>query len=229
MKLTVSNPFDTAYKKLDDVIVFDDIIPPVYQDWLLLCANNPDLAWYRKDKAITDIPDFIDDPRNGFANLHYLYEIEYGDKSHCSTLTNGFMPLALQFREALSAECLLRMRINAVPAMGSNQVQMPHIDSYVPNSWNVIYYLNDTDGDTIIYNERTQDAFEYLAMVSKDTWTEKQRVTPKKGRAVAFKGDLFHSSSYPTKEPRLVVNINVSEKTPTDPRTSYNPNYGNIT
>lgn len=66
-------------------------------------------------------------------------------------------------------------------------------------------------------------------MVSKDTWTEKQRVTPKKGRAVAFKGDLFHSSSYPTKEPRLVVNINVSEKTPTDPRTSYNPNYGNIT
>ena len=64
MKLTVSNPFDTAYKKLDDVIVFENIIPPVYQDWLLLCANNPDLAWYRKDNAITDIPEFIGDARN---------------------------------------------------------------------------------------------------------------------------------------------------------------------
>jgi hypothetical protein len=106
---------------------------------------------------------------------------------------------------------------------------MPHIDSYVPNSWNVIYYLNDTDGDTIIYNERTQDAFEYPAMVDKDAWTEKQRITPKKGRAVAFKGDLFHSSSYSTLNPRLVVNINVSEKTPTDIRSSYNPNYGNLT
>jgi len=192
-----------------DVIVFDKIIPSTYQNWLFTLANDSDLTWYRRDKSTIDIPKFVNDPRNGFVNLHHLYEIENDQESYCSKLTYGFMPLALQFFEALGAKQLLRMRINSVPAMGSNQVQMPHVDSFIPNCWNIIYYLNDTDGDTIIYNERTQNSSEFISFLSKDTWTEKQRVTPKKGRAVAFKGDLFHSSSYPTKEPRFVVNINV--------------------
>jgi hypothetical protein len=29
---------------------------------------------------------------------------------------------------------------------------MPHIDSFFPH-WNAIYYVNDSDGDTVIFNE----------------------------------------------------------------------------
>ena len=36
MKLTIENPFDTFYKKAKDVIVFDDIIPEVYQNLSLI-------------------------------------------------------------------------------------------------------------------------------------------------------------------------------------------------
>ena len=92
MKLTVNNPF--KQHSLDqDVIIFEDVIPEVYQNWLLDCINNPDLRWHRKDRAISDL--FENDPRNGFCNFHYLYEIEQGE---LSTLCNAFMPLALQFR-----------------------------------------------------------------------------------------------------------------------------------
>lgn len=218
MKLTVNNPFDTFYKSADDVIVFDDVISEVYQNWLLDCIKNQDLKWHRKDHAISDL--CVDDPRNGFCNFHYLYEIE---QRELSTLTNAFMPLALQFRDLLKAECLLRMRVNCTPSWYQNQVQLPHIDSYVKNSWNVIYYLDESNGDTVIYNERTQDHREYVNYVKNDVWTVKQTVPPKKGRAVAFKGDLFHSSTLPVGTWRPVVNINVSEKAPSDPTYAYSP------
>ena len=91
-----------------------------------------------------------------------------------------------------------------------NVTQLPHIDSYVPDSWNVIYYMDDSDGDTVIYNERTLNDYDYNKYLKEDNFTEKVRVTPKKGRAVAFKGDLFHASTTPSKTWRPVVNINIS-------------------
>ena len=51
----------------------------------------------------------------------------------------------------------------------------------------------------------------YSYGLSKNIWNIKKRVTPKKGRAVAFKSDLFHSSSYSKDKSRFIVNINVCE------------------
>jgi len=186
MKFTVQSPFKTQFNNMKDVIVFDDIIPPVYQNWLIDCIKNPDLKWMIKDNAISDL--FEDDPRNGYCNFHYLYEVEQGE---LSPLCNAFMPLALQFRDKLKAESLLRMRVNHVPAWCSSIIQLPHVDSYVKNSWNVVYYIDNSNGDTIIYNERTQDPQQYVELAKQDKFTEMTRVSPKKGRAVAFKGDLF--------------------------------------
>ncbi len=219
MKFTVQSPFKTQFNNMQDVIVFDDIIPPVYQNWLIDCIKNPDLKWMIKDNAISDL--FEDDPRNGYCNFHYLYEVEQGE---LSPLCNAFMPLALQFRDKLKAESLLRMRVNHVPAWCSNIIQLPHVDSYVKNSWNVVYYIDNSNGDTIIYNERTQDPQQYVELAKQDNFTEMTRVSPKKGRAVAFKGDLFHSSTTPVGTWRPVVNINLAEQPPTANDIIYNPN-----
>ena len=79
MKFTVQSPFKTQFNNMKDVIVFDDIIPPVYQNWLIDCIKNPDLKWMIKDNAISDL--FEDDPRNGYCNFHYFYEVEQGELS----------------------------------------------------------------------------------------------------------------------------------------------------
>jgi len=209
------------YNNLDDVIIFDDVIPETYQDWLLLYVKRDDITWSRKDFAISDLPEHKNDPRNGFANFIKLYQIdgvldlknfeEHGIKKESSNLKEFFMPLVFYFVEKLKINFLIRMRINAVPVMGTNLIQLPHVDNHYPTSWNIIYYLNDTDGDTIIYNEKAHNEEEVIHMTYKDDWTIKKRISPKKGRAVAFKGNLFHSSSLPTTQPRFVVNINVCE------------------
>ena len=89
-------------------------------------------------------------------------------------------------------------------------MQLPHVDSYFKNAWNVIYYIDDSNGDTVIYNERASERHEYMSLVQQDQWTVKERVSPKKGRAVAMKGDLFHSSTLPKGVWRPVVNMVVN-------------------
>ena len=212
----------STYDNLDDIIVFDDIIPPVYQDWLFNLIDRPSFLWSRCDAVVNENPKFLNDKRNGFANVCSLYHTEgvldlmtmeeQGDvKSKDTLLLNCFFPLLLQFIKPLNVKFLMRVRVRATPAMEENIIQLPHIDYLTPNTWNIVYYLNDTDGDTVIYNERSSDPHECESLLLKDVWTIKQRVSPKKGRAVAFKGDLFHSSSYSKDKSRFIVNINVCE------------------
>jgi hypothetical protein len=68
-----------------------------------------------------------------------------------------------------------------------------HIDSDTPHIV-CLYYVNDTDGDTFIY----------------DIDKKLRRISPKKNRAVVFDGSLYHASSLPTKNKRIIININVA-------------------
>ena len=213
----------STYDSLEDIIVFDDVISLAYQDWLLKKVDSPSFNWRRSDQAVNTSAKFFGDTRNGFMNTCPIFVgnfnlITFEEESrennfhHPDGLLNCFFPLLLEFAEPLGVKSLKRMRINAIPAMGNNDIRFPHVDYIRPNFWNVIYYFNDTDGDTVIYNERSNSVDQHDFLLSKDVWTIKQRVSPKKGRAVAFKGDLFHSASCPKNKSRLVLNINFSEK-----------------
>ena len=74
-------------------------------------------------------------------------------------------------------------------------VDTPHIDINHRKHLVALYYVCDSDGDTIIYNERSKS----------ETYTIKQRVTPKQGRMVIFDGTLFH-----TAENNLFIQLDVS-------------------
>jgi hypothetical protein len=72
----------------------------------------------------------------------------------------------------------------------------PHIDS-LNNHLVLLYYVNDSDGDTIIFD--LDDKTKKLASIS-----------PKKGRLVVFNGEHYHASSPPTKfDSRIVINTNI--------------------
>ena len=68
-----------------------------------------------------------------------------------------------------------------------------HIDS-TENYTSMIYYINDSDGDTFINKVETQ------------------RITPKANTAVIFPSNWWHASSNPTKGKRIVINY-VAEMT----------------
>ena len=72
-------------------------------------------------------------------------------------------------------------------------------DDNILKRTNLLYYVNDSDGDTILYED--------------DKKTVLTRVSPKKGKLLLFSGDIPHCSSSPTKSlKRVVINVNVSDE-----------------
>ena len=89
--------------------------------------------------------------------------------------------------EIIQGRAFIQLSNNQTP------IHPPHIDFPEPH-WVCLYYVNDSDGDTIFYGE--------------DQKTEIKRVSPKKGRIAFFEGSIYHSASVPTKNHRIIVNIN---------------------
>ena len=92
-------------------------------------------------------------------------------------------------------------------------VDLPHIDIYSRKHLVCLYYVCDSDGDTIIYNEREREISneDYTTVKERVTpnLTIKQRVTPKQGRVVLFDGWLMHTAEQPINNVRCIVNYNL--------------------
>ena len=69
-----------------------------------------------------------------------------------------------------------------------------------------VYYINNSDGDTIIYDQtitNTPGGSNDVAL------TEHMRVKPTRGRIVMFDGSRYHCSSQPTINYRCIINFDL--------------------
>ena len=73
----------------------------------------------------------------------------------------------------------------------SPKVHPPHKDMTIPH-WVCLYYVNDSDGDTIFYDNNKNEI---------------KRVSPKKGRMAFFDGSILHSGSTPQNTHRAIINF----------------------
>tara|TARA_Y100000592_G_scaffold74817_1_gene116751 strand:+ start:475 stop:1101 length:627 start_codon:yes stop_codon:yes gene_type:complete len=79
----------------------------------------------------------------------------------------------------------------------------PHIDCEKSDGFtdiSCIYYVNDSDGPTVLYNEYSADNPKKLTVFKK--------IPPKKGRLLAFHSNRYHTSSSPRRsEYRNILNM----------------------
>lgn len=86
---------------------------------------------------------------------------------------------------------LYRIKCNMVTRGIDTAPHVPHLDRYTPHTV-MIYYVNDSDGDTIIFDGQEQIS-----------------VAPQKGKYVIFDGNLKHCGTSPIKHNhRLLINFN---------------------
>ena len=89
---------------------------------------------------------------------------------------------------------ILRAKANLLSRERETCTHPPHIDDSKPHIA-LIYYVNDSDGDTHFYEKGK------LA----------RTVSPKKGSAVMFKGHIYHASASPVENRfRVVINYNLA-------------------
>jgi hypothetical protein len=114
------------------------------------------------------------------------------------------IPTQIKNKFGIDVKNILRMRVNFMTPLGLDPMlyTTPHIDTNLKDCKIFIYYINDSDGDTVIFDEFFQNSYNF------DKKTINKRITPKKGRACIFDASRYHAASFPSKKVRAVININ---------------------
>jgi hypothetical protein len=168
--------------------IIDDFLPEdVYQD-ILREINGVDFPWFYKEHS-----SFTGDNVPQFVHIFYV-ENEVNSSSF-----QLVVPLITMFelKTDYKIELINRAKANLLvdkPYKKENLKKTIHKDMNDKGYISLLYYVEDSDGDTIIY--------------SKDKKKEVNRVSPRANRAFIFKGDEWHNATPPKKhQTRKIINI----------------------
>ena len=203
---------------IDEIYVFDDIIEKPYQELIketLIGGDNPptvdkvedSFPWY----YISDITDALHETifqgRFGFCHQYVTPEDGIVSKFHSlfiGLIENSCKKLKIKKVDLLNGRSFLSTPTN-IP---KDDVDTPHVDMVAPH-FVMLYYVCDSDGDTIIYNEKTK--FDDCYPDPKMNYTIKKKVSPKQGRVVLFDGRHYHTAEQPNHNLRCIVNYDLRD------------------
>ena len=134
------------------------------------------------------------------------------DGKPTSTLGESLNLIAMMLldnvNEKLKSICRIRLGLHNISPV--NQIGGIHVDENFDHRV-AIFYLNDSDGDTYIYNEQyvpnnkqNYDWHQYFNNIVLKT-TIMEQSTPKENKLICFDGKNYHSSRNPTNTARRVV------------------------
>lgn len=186
------------------MIIIDNFLPKEYYNQLLNIIMSGEFDWYHSHNTITqplcgkNVKEstqfnhsfFInDEPKNFFDLIEPMY-------------------FALE-EHGLKPKHIYRTKANMLmkePDYPDDTYHGPHPDHPIPNTLTMVYYLNDSDGDTFVFEENYLENLNFEEKL--DELKIEQRITPKANRAIIFDATQLHASSPPRETYRRVV-INV--------------------
>ena len=206
----------------DKIIIIDDFIEKDYQEKIkvaLLGAENHtglQFPWYYIED-VTAAYENHSQHRPGLSHQYVMLPDELTGEEDVqldyhkvgttmSEYHKLFIPMLQRvgFKFGLSDVKVLQGRsFLQFPVNTDGTIDSPHIDIIGSIDYIVaLYYVCDSDGDTVIYKEREENP--------EGKYTVKERVTPKKGRLVIFDGALYHAAEQPiNSNTRCIVNYNL--------------------
>ena len=175
--------------------IYDNIVPPQIQIFLDHWIHNT-----VKFKNFKGFPLYYNshltsknqsyDP--GFTNMFLCDWYNSLGKDSASLLTPLYY---LSYNLKFIITKILQGRVFLQTPRGNIDPQPPHVDRKDPH-FVCLYYVNDSDGNTIFYNNNKEII---------------KSISPKKGRIVLFDGSILHSGSHPKNTTRTVININFNK------------------
>ena len=166
--------------------VIDNCIPEEMQNEMLsICTSTILPLSYNKYTTSPHAKRIL----RGFGHLFLAYE---------GTLSPYADALSKPAKTVLPDKDLVRGRLFLQLPVQTNEIGEYHVD-FQRDHLTMIYYVNDTDGDTIIFNEKKLNG----------KYTIKKRIQPKANRLVLFKGEFVHTGCSPSKTAnRILINSN---------------------
>lgn len=194
---------------MDKTRVFSDLLPIGYANQIENDMLSTQVPWY----YINDVTNKNYGCNSGFVHVAY----DFGNEP--STWYPFLKPITYQIESVTghSIRQLLRIRVGLLTRTLEPQYQYntPHLDFLMPH-YTACYYVNDSDGDTVLFNQVRSDMntneisdSTVIDYVSKTNFTIEQKCTPRKNSLCVFDGWRFHSSTKPRDSARrIVITIN---------------------
>ena len=206
----------------DEIIIFDDFIEKDYQEKIKnelfgSREKGTEFPWYYIEDVTAAYSDesqhrpglshqYVNLPKEWVEETDEPLNTDLLGKVH-SEYHNLFIPMLQKvgFKLGLTSVRVLQGRsFLQFPLNTDGTIDTAHIDIEEDINFMVaLYYVCDSDGDTVIYNEREE--------LPNEKYTIKESVTPKQGRMVIFDGRLYHAAKQPiNSNTRCVVNYNLA-------------------
>jgi hypothetical protein len=193
----------TLILKIAMISIYEDVLPIGLFDLLTNAVISDEMPWfYSPNSAYGDL---IEDNSLDQGNLYHL-------AFSTSTLPSPLAPICNYIiqgclKDKFKHFQVFRARLALQMWKGDNSITHgAHIDCEVPHMVGLLY-LNDSDGDTIIYEQEYDWGSQVTAPPK--VLTEKLRVSPKANKLVIFEGNHFHASSAPIIHAnRYILNFN---------------------
>lgn len=128
-------------------------------------------------------------------SFHHTLLLNYKITSNHFDFINS---IALQLKDKfkLTEYNIFRLRLGLTVSYGKKIINNPHIDVNNREHKVILFYINDSDGDTYFYKNNK---------IIKS-------ISPEKNKAILFDGNIYHSSSKPEKNlRRIVLNLNLEK------------------
>lgn len=166
-------------------------------------SNN--FPWFYLDKSLSlpEVEGFVNTPI--FRHAFILEEKKNSDFTHLirPLLDNVVKIYSSKLQIASVIANFLLPNLNFI-----GRHITPHYDIKYDNSvynkfktYTGLYYVNDCDGETIIFNEKNNGS-----LIT--NFTELQRITPKKNRVAIWDSRHYHSAPAASLKNRFVINFN---------------------
>ena len=190
---------------INDIYVFDDIIDKDYQNKIKSVLigqtryNDEDFPWYYIDD-ITAAGDYENQKRGAFVHDYADYEQGITSDFHdlfIDLIKKSCSKLKIKEVDVLQGRSFLQLPTN----IKKEDVDSPHTDMIFKH-FVMLYYVCDSDGDTVIYNEKK---------ISEKGLTVQKKISPKQGRVVLFDGAYYHTAEQPNNNIRCIVNYDLIE------------------
>jgi hypothetical protein len=187
--------------------VIDDFVPKTYQEEIRKMMFGGKFSWYYSPEISTSDRDNLTDSAPCHSHLfrshqRQVYSPDYNFIAPLAMFATAH--LEMDFNDVLAARSFLQFPLS--DKFTSRKIDSLHVDMPIEHLV-CLYYVADSDGDTIITSFRSDEID-----LSPESYTNDDilaKVTPKQGRAVLFDGRLYHTAEQPKNNVRCIINMNI--------------------
>lgn len=174
-------------------MIIKNILPKSLKEEIYNILMGRYMPWFWNDTATAHEND-INSNEETFQFIHLFYS----ENNVISDKYNLVVPILWFFEKETNIKIKNIIRIKAnlnfrYLMTDKDKLDAIHKDYLNENFLSIIYYVNDSDGDTLIYDEKGNVA---------------QTITPQANSLVYFKSNTAHAGIFPVKnKKRIVINL----------------------